>query len=932
MSKKDRLYLIDAMALAYRAYFALIRQPLINSKGQNTSAVYGFVTFLNRILTQEFPDHIAVVFDTAKPTFRHKEYKEYKATRQKMPEDMITQIPIIKDIVRAYNIPVIEMDGFEADDIIGTLAKQAEREDAVTFLVSPDKDFMQLITDKIKIYKPGKQSSDVEIVENEGVFEKFGVTPDKVVDVLGLIGDTSDNIPGVPGVGEKTAIPLIQRYGSIEELYRHIDEISQKGLRSKLESNRDLAFLSKKLVTIDTNVPLNINFHSLKAEARDLPKLKELFSTLEFRSLLTKLQPEDSESRKIIDTDVEFVQPEILTDIDKDQHTYHLITTEAEFATLRTKLAASKEFVFDTETTSIDPLDAELVGISFALSSHEAYFVVIAQSAAESKSGLFDLTSEASHSPAGLPAAFICSSLKPIFENSSIKKIGHNIKYDILVLSQYGVDVKGAIADTMVASYIIRADGNHNMDDVATEYLKYKTISYSDLVESGKEQKHIRSVQLQALSDYSCEDSDITFRLYNLFQNKLTELGMDKLCEEIEYPLVGVLARMERRGVTIDVDFLNKMSLKLEQQLNSLTKEIHTIAGSPFNINSTQQLSDILFSKFKLTPVRKTKTGYSTDVAVLESLKGQHPIIDLLLEFRQSTKLKSTYIDALPKLINPRTGRVHTSFNQTVTTTGRLSSSDPNIQNIPIRTEIGRSIRNAFIAGHSDQQILSADYSQIELRVMAHISNDRGLTEAFQNHEDIHTTTAAKVFGISAKEVDRNMRRKAKEVNFGIMYGIGPYGLSSRLEISQAEAKDIIQRYFARFPKVQQYINDTIATAKRNGYVNTLLGRRRYIPDIRSNNQTVRQNAERQAINMPIQGTAADMIKLAMIRIDSDFTNENLKSSMLLQVHDELVFEVYKKEIETVRSIIGRNMKEALPLSVPIEVDVGVGKTWLEAH
>ena len=932
MAKIERVYLIDAMALAYRAYFAFIRQPLMNSKGENTSAVYGFVTFLNRILSQEFPDHIAVVFDTGKPTFRHKAYKEYKATRQKMPEDMITQIPMLKEVVRAYNIPVVEMDGFEADDVIGTLAKQAERENALTFLVTPDKDFMQLVSDTTKIYKPGKQGSDIEIVDIEGVRQKFGVTPDKVIDVLGLIGDASDNIPGVPGVGEKTAIPLIQKYGSIEEVYRHLDEIPQKGLRAKLESNKELAFLSKQLVTIDINVPLSINFHSLKAEQRNTSKLMELFEALEFRSLLSKLQMETPEASKSADPDIEFTPPEPLSDITKDKHSYRLITTEKEFTSLCDRLKSAQEFVFDTETTSTDSLNAELVGISFAFKPHEAFYIAITGKKTQGQGGLFGNTADEPNSSIGLPPEFICNKLKPILEDSHIKKIGHNIKYDILVLSNYGINVDGALFDSMIASYMVRADGKHNMDDVAAEYLKYKTVSFSDLVGTGKEQKHIRDVSLQTLSDYSCEDSDITFRLYETFQKKLLELGMTNLCEEVEFPLVSVLARMERAGVSIDVDHLSEMSKELEKQLEKLTKEIHQAAGTSFNINSTQQLSEILFNKLKLKSVRKTKTGFSTDVAVLETLKGSHPIIEMLLDFRQSTKLKSTYIDALPKLINPRTGRVHTSFNQTVTTTGRLSSSDPNIQNIPIRTEIGRSIRKAFIPGNVESLILSADYSQIELRVMAHISSDDGLTQAFKNHEDIHTTTAAKVFGVNATDVTRDMRRKAKEVNFGIMYGIGAYGLANRLEISQSEGKEIIARYFARFPKVQQYINDTIASGRKDGYVSTLLGRRRYIPDIRSNNQNVRQNAERQAINMPIQGTAADMIKLAMVHIDAALRKQKLASSMLLQVHDELVFEVQEKEESIVKEIVEREMQQALPLSVPVEVDLGVGKNWLEAH
>jgi DNA polymerase I len=932
MVKVERVYLIDAMALAYRSYFAFIRQPLMNSKGENTSAVYGFVTYLNRILSQEFPDHIAVVFDTAQPTFRHKAYKEYKATRQKMPDDMITQIPILKEVVRAYNIPVVEMDGFEADDIIGTLAKQAEQEGALTFLVTPDKDFMQLVSEKTKMYKPGKQGSDIEIIDIEGVKQKFGVIPDKVIDVLGLIGDASDNIPGVPGVGEKTAIPLIQKYGSIEEVYQHLDEIPQKGLRAKLESNKELAFLSKRLVTIDTHVPLPLNFHSLKAEKRNTEKLMVLFEALDFRSLLGKLKSETQEPPQSIDSDIEFPPPSPLSDITQDKHVYRLMTTEEELSELCEKLKSAQEFVFDTETTSTDSLQAELVGISFSLKPHEAFYISVSGKKPQEQAGLFGSAADEKHSSRGLPPELVCSKLKPILENPKTKKIGHNIKYDILVLSNYGIQVAGSIFDSMIASYIVRADGQHNMDDVALEYLAYKTVSFTDLVGSGKEQKHIRNVSLQALSDYSCEDSDITFRLYETLYKKLHELDMMRLCEEIEFPLALVLSHMERAGVSIDVNHLSGMSKELEKQLETLTHDIHSLAGTVFNINSTQQLAEILFNRLKLPSVRKTKTGFSTDVGVLESLKGKHPIIEKLLDFRQSSKLKSTYIDALPQLIHPRTGRVHTSFNQTVTTTGRLSSSDPNIQNIPIRTEIGRLIRKTFIPGNNESVILSADYSQIELRVMAHISDDEGLKQAFNNHEDIHTTTAAKVFNVETAEITRDMRRKAKEVNFGIMYGIGAYGLANRLEISPAEGKEIIARYFARFPKVQQYIHDTIADAQKNGYVSTLLGRRRYIQDIRSGNQTIRQNAERQAINMPIQGTAADMIKIAMVRIDDILGKRKLASIMLLQVHDELVFEVKKNEIESMKELVDKEMQLALPLSVPVEVDIGIGVNWLEAH
>ncbi|HEY6952225.1 MAG TPA: DNA polymerase I, partial [Bacteroidota bacterium] len=723
MAKSERLYLLDGMALAYRAYYAFIQRPLVNAKGENTSAVYGFVSFLNRILSQESPDHIAVVFDTAKPTFRHVAYPEYKATRQKMPEDLSPQIGILKDVVRAYNIPSIELDGYEADDIMGTLARRAEKENVLTFLVTGDKDFMQLVTDKVKIYRPGKQGTDAEIISFKEVKDKFGVTPDKVIDVLGLIGDTSDNVPGVPGIGEKTAIPLVQQYGSIEEIYRNIDTIPQKGVKAKLASNKELAFLSKKLVTIDTNVPIKIDFHTLRAGKQDTEKLARLFESLDFKSLLARLRegaetphpaPEQSESSIP-------APEEQLASITSDHHVYKLITTEKELKELCSKLAKAKEFVFDTETTSTDALNAELVGVSLSLKPREAFYVSVSSDERKQKTDLFDHKDSAPTS-AGIAVKKVCSLLRPLFESEKSRKIGHNIKYDALVLSRYGIEVGGPMVDTMVASYILRADARHNMDDAAKDYLKYRTVSYTDLTGSGKEQKQIRDVDLQALSDYSCEDADITFRLYETMKAKLEELGMYGLCEELEFPLVGVLTRMERTGVRIDVAFLNEMSKDLDGQLTTLTRDIHSIAGGPFNINSTQQLGDILFNKLGLPTVRKTKTGFSTDVAVLEALQHQHPIVDKLLEYRQLAKLKSTYVDALPQLVNVKTGRVHTSFNQTIAATGRLSSSDPNLQNIPIRTEIGREIRRAFVPPDKDHVLLTADYSQIELRVLAHFS------------------------------------------------------------------------------------------------------------------------------------------------------------------------------------------------------------------
>jgi DNA polymerase-1 len=904
----------------------------MNARGENTSAVYGFVTFLNRILSQESPDYIAVVFDTAAPTFRHKAYKEYKATRQRMPDDLATQLAVIKEVVTAYRIPVVEMEGFEADDVIGTLAKQAEFSGAQVFLVTADKDFMQLVTKSTKMYKPGRQGTDVDIVDIDAVKDKFGVAPDKVVEVLGLIGDSSDNIPGVPGVGEKTAIPLIQKYGSIENLYTHLDAIEQKGVRQKLETNRELAFLSKQLVTIDTGVPLSINFHELRAADPDFQKLKALFADLDFRSMIQNIPkaPRPSAIPAVQPEQVRETQVE-LTDVHHDEHSYTLITDQKELKKLAAQLKKAERFVFDTETTSTESLNAELVGISFSLSPREASFVAIKPSGDSPDSDLFGSSGAAQEHPGvSLPDAIAL--LKPILENSRIGKIGHNIKYDALVLSQYDVWTEGILFDTMIASYLLRADGRHNLDALALEHLRFKKVSFEELTGSGKDQKPIRQVALQALSDYSCEDADITYRLFEHLTSRLEQEGMLTLGNDLEFKLIPVLSAMEVAGVAIDVKYLKKMSDELAEILQSLVKDIHALAGSTFNINSTQQLGDVLFNQLGLPTQKKTKTGFSTDVGVLESLRHKHPIVEKLLEYRQLSKLKSTYIDALPALINKRTDRVHTSFNQTVAATGRLSSSDPNLQNIPIRTEIGRSIRKAFVPGTKGSLMMSADYSQIELRVMAHISGDEAMTEAFRNKEDIHTTTAAKVFGVGAADVTKEMRRKAKEVNFGIMYGIGPFGLSNRLEISQSEAKEIITRYFERFPKVKQYINETIGSAKSKGYVSTLLGRRRYLPDINSPNQNVRQNAERQAINMPIQGTSADMIKLAMIHIHDALDKARLSSRMILQVHDELVFEIRKDEEEEMRKLVTKHMQQSLKLNVPIEVDIGVGKNWLEAH
>jgi DNA polymerase I len=899
----ERLFLLDGYALAYRSFFAFQKRPLINSKGQNTSAIYGFVTALLRILNSELPDHIAVVLDSKEPTFRHKIFDRYKATREKMPEDLASQLDMLKQVIRAFSIPVVELPGFEADDIIGTLATIAEREGVETYMVTGDKDYMQLVNDVIKMYKPGKAGEDPEIIDHDGVFKKFGVSPDRVIDVLALMGDSSDNIPGVPGIGEKTAIPLIQKYRTVENLLEHLHEIEKKGVRSKLEENRESALLSKKLVTIDRNTPVPISFHDLNRKEPDRERLAELLTELEFRSILEQLDLEPSVAEYSEDT---------AETIDSKKFDYRAIRAEKELNTMMKELRGADRLVFDTETTSIDPLEATVIGISFSALPGKAWFVSLEQDESFRKKCIAEF--------------------KKILEDPKRIKGGQNVKYDILALRSLGIRCVSPFFDTMIASYLLNPDRQHNLDTLAKEHLNYSMVSYEDLVGSGKNQMDIRDVDPDALVRYSCEDADITLQIWTKLEKELSNASMDNLQNDIEFPLIEVLAEMEANGVAVNTKFLRSLSKSISHDLLSIRDRIYGHAGYEFNINSTQQLSKVLFEKLSLPAVKKTKTGYSTDTYVLEQLKNSHPVIRLLLEYRQLTKLQSTYIDALPRLINKKTGKVHTSFNQTVAATGRLSSSNPNLQNIPIRTELGRSIRKAFIPSGPGYSIMASDYSQIELRIMAHISGDEGLLEAFTNREDIHATTAAKVFGVDPADVTPDMRRKAKEVNFGIMYGIGPFGLSSRLEISHQEAKEIISRYFERFPRVYEYIKRTKENAYRDGYVSTIYGRRRYLPDIRSRNRTIMQNAERQAINMPIQGTAADMIKLAMVRIHRRIQEKGLKSRMILQVHDELVFDVLDKELKAVRKIVEEEMIRSLDLKVPIEVETGIGKNWYEAH
>ncbi|HOJ03657.1 MAG TPA: DNA polymerase I [Bacteroidota bacterium] len=903
----ERLFLIDGMAIAYRAYFAFINRPLINSKGMNTSAIFGFVNTLEKILGDERPDHIAVAFDTKHPTFRHERFPAYKATREKMPDDMVEQLPYLKRIVEAYRIPVIELPGWEADDVIGTLAKRGEAEGLSCVLVTPDKDYMQLVSERVTLFRPGKGSDTFDVVDLEGVREKFGVAPAQVVDVLGLMGDQSDNIPGVKGVGEKTAIPLIQQYGSIDGLYEQLDTLGKPALRQKLEENRDMAMLSRELVTIDVHAPVHIDPHELRAAPRDVATLRSLFAELELKRFLDKLRddaPVDSTATTTgSGTDG-------IRSIDDTAHSYEIVRDEQELLGMVRTIAASEAFCFDTETTGLDPLRADIVGLSFAVRPHHAWYV-----------------------PAMLELALdiILREIAPLFDGSR-SIIGQNLKFDLLVLKAAGMHCSAPLYDTMLAAYILRPDGDHDMDTLALQHLRYQPVSIGTLIGKGKAQLSMADVPLDEIAAYAAEDADVTLQLSQVLRGEIVKTGQAALLEKVEFPLVHVLTDMEYHGVRIDTAALEEISLEMEKHIAQATADIHAQAGEVFNIGSTKQLGTILFEKLGLPSGKKTKTGYSTDVSVLESLLGRHPIIESILAYRQLTKLKSTYIDALPRMVHPVTGRVHTSYNQAVAATGRLSSTDPNLQNIPIRSERGREIRRAFVAADAEHVLFSADYSQIELRLAAEISGDEGLLDAFRHGEDIHSSTAMKLFDVPAAEVTSEMRRRAKTTNFGILYGISAFGLAQRLGISNADAKDLIDLYFDRYPRINAYIMKTIAFAQSHGYVETLLGRRRYIPDIKSSNRNVRMFAERTAINAPIQGSAADMIKIAMIRIHEALRDRALRTRMILQVHDELVFDTPRDEVEEVRDLVTRHMTTAMNLTVPIAVDCGWGDNWLEAH
>ena len=896
----ERFFLIDGMAVAYRAYFAFINRPLINSKGMNTSAIFGFVNTLDRILSQEQPDHIAVVFDTKEPTFRHKRFPEYKATREKMPDDMIEQLPYLKDIVRAYNIPVLELPGWEADDVIGTLAKRAVNEELECFLVTPDKDFMQLVEERIKLFRPGKGSDSYDVIDIDGVKEKFGVTPSQVIEVLGLMGDASDNIPGVKGVGEKTAIPLIQEYGSIGGVYEHLGEIGKPSLTRKLEEQRDMAMLSRELVTIDIHAPVEIDPHELRYSAPDVEALRALFSELELRRFLEKLdEVHDGKG-----------SPGGVRNIGNTEHEYVAVTSPDGLAAMVRELSAAEEFCFDTETTGLDPLQSELVGMSFAVRAQHAWYVPVNGS---------------------IPKQNVLDAVAPLFSGGKTI-IGQNLKFDLLVMRGSGIETSQPLYDTMISAYILRPEGDHNMDALAMQHLNYQPVSITSLIGKGKNQASMADVPIDEITEYAAEDADITLQIAHALRPDIVNTGQQALLSELEFPLIHVLADMEYTGVRIDLESLADISREMEVQIDRATAEIYRMAGGEFKINSPKQLGVVLFETLRLPTGKKTKTGWSTDVSVLESLQGKHEIIDEILQYRQLTKLKSTYVDSLPKMVNPITGRVHTSYNQAVAATGRLSSTEPNLQNIPIRTDVGREIRRAFVPREQGFKLLSADYSQIELRLAAEISGDEGLLAAFESGADIHTSTAMRLNSVSESEVTAEMRRMAKTTNFGILYGISAFGLAQRLGIGNADAKDLIDLYFDRYPMINRYIADTIGFAQEHGYVQTLMGRRRYIPDIGSKNRNIRMFAERTAINAPIQGSAADMIKVAMIRIHEEMRTRAMKSRMIMQVHDELVFDAAADEVEELRNIVVELMRSALRLRVPIEVDAGIGLNWLEAH
>ncbi|MDP3147513.1 MAG: DNA polymerase I [Ignavibacteria bacterium] len=922
MNKK--IIFIDAMALAYKAYFAFITRPLVTKKGEPTSAVFGFITQIIKILEDIKPAYMFVGFDSKEKTFRHDKFEAYKATRSAMPEDMIPQIGRIKEIIEALNIPVFILPGYEADDIIGTAVKKAESLGYDSFMITPDKDYVQLVTENVKLIKPGKSGEEIDVITKDKVLETLGFQPTQMIDYLSLIGDSSDNIPGVKGIGPKAAPLLIEKYSTLENIYEHIDEVEPASVKTKLIAGKENAFLSKELATIMTDVPIEIDFNRTKIGKPDSEKIKSIFEDLEFKNLYIRLRKFFGEEEVVEVTSEVVTVPENKT-FSSSESKYLLITSVKEAKALADELSKQSLFVFDTETDSLDYFEAKVAGVSFCYEKGKAFFVALnpfVQSTSLFERNLDDRLSQ--HD--------FVSIFKSLFENKEIKKVCQNGKFDISIMRSLGISVNGFYFDTMLASFLLDPDQKHGMDDLAQKYLQYKPIPLSELIGAKKDAKQIFDVELNRLSDYSSEDADITFQLYEILKEEIDKNNLHKLAYEVEFPLAEVLEEMERSGVYIDRKMLGVLSKELETSMNEYSEKIFRLAGETFNINSPKQMQKILFEKLQLQSSRKTKTGFSTDAQTLESLRGEHEIIESILDFRQVAKLKSTYADALPNLIHTKTGRVHTSFNQTIASTGRLSSNDPNLQNIPIRTELGREIRKAFVARDKNHNIISCDYSQIELRIMASMSNDDRLLEAFKQGEDIHRRTAALVFQIPPEEVTPDMRRKAKEVNFGILYGIGVFGLKTRLKISQQHAKEIIDTYFSTFKNVKAFMDASIQSAREKGYAETLLGRRRFLKNINSKNFSLRNFEERVAINMPIQGTAADMIKLAMINIHNELAKRKFDTKMILQVHDELVFDALKSETDEVVPLVKELMENALPLNVPILVETGIGDNWIEAH
>ena len=920
-----KLFLIDAYALIYRSYYAFIKNPRINSKGVNTSAIFGFINSLEDVLKRENPTHIAVAFDPKGPTFRHEAFEQYKAQREETPEVIRQSVPIIKEIIEAYNIPILEVPRYEADDVIGTVSKQAEKEGFEVYMMTPDKDYGQLVSEHIFMYRP-KFGGDYEIMGVPEVLNKYGLTStEQVIDLLGLMGDASDNIPGCPGVGEKTAQKLLTEFGSIENLLANTDKL--KGAqKKKVEENAEQIHFSKFLATIKTDVPIEFDAARCVREKPNEERLTEIYTELEFRTFINKLssEPVKAAPKGPVQGDLfaiftpestEEPKKSILTDLKSTPHNYYLTDTEEKQADLARFLLGQEFFAFDTETDGIDPLKAGLVGMSFAVKENEAWYVPVPANSVE--------------------AAKVVERFSPALQNPKSLKIGQNIKFDILVLRKYNVKVAGPLFDTMIAHYLLNPELRHGMDYLAETYLKYQTVHIEELIgPKGKNQLSMRNVPVEQIAEYAAEDADVTLKLKNYFAPELKKEGLESLFTTIEMPLIYVLVEMEATGVTLDTVALKQSSGELTASMNKLEQEVYELAGTEFNINSTKQVGEILFDRLKLDEkAKKTKTGgYSTSEDVLEKLRNKHPIIGKLLEYRGLKKLLSTYIDALPELINPQTGKIHTSFNQAVTSTGRLSSTNPNLQNIPVRDDLGREIRKAFIPDNTDCLFFSADYSQIELRIMAHLSGDPHMIEAFQSGADIHAATAAKIYGIPVEKVTSDMRRKAKTANFGIIYGISVFGLAERLGIPRSESKELIDGYFSTYPRIKEYMEESIKVAKEKGYVETIFKRKRFLPDINSHNAVVRGYAERNAINAPIQGSAADIIKLAMVRIYERFEEEGLKSKMILQVHDELNFNIYKEEAEEVKKIVLEEMENVMKLQVPLIADCGEGENWLEAH